>query len=487
MKYSLHIKKYLFLCIVALGIGTQSIVQGSEAELNFEKDTLRKEESLSLPKIEAGDRIAVKLAYTRQERTDVIGRTWSYELSYKLKGDIHRLLVRAGGDKPTVFEAANVHVAEDGFTITIESLDESGEVPSDITLSLERLTSLRGIAETPAIPGNIEVNAAGEMSWGTVHGVRRYEVQWAFVDADDSIDASLVFRNRPSGIIEVPAPEDGEPRVNINSGYSKGTIYARVRSLGLFPGRNTIRKGPWSNPVEYSVDSNTDLNEARTWWRTTRFDNGGGKRTEVRHYDSLLRQRQIVTTSYPNGNTRISAMLLDDEGRTALTTIDIPVDNNLLSFRTGFLSSGGGAFSSGDLRGELPPALTATGGGQYFRTGNGLIGVPEEGRPYSSIRYSRDARHRTRSETGVGSTLHNNPTRFMYGTAGIEFDQLFGGSAGTTTNYSRIVIQDPNGQGHVKYLDPSGRLLAVGLVGEKPDFLETIPENPFSNGTNTAE
>lgn len=431
--------------------------------------------------------VVVRLAYTRTARSDVQGRAWSYSVRYQAAGETHQLSIREGGDGPSVWQAAKVHDTSGPFAITIASIDATGSVPPDITLSLERTAISSGQIGGQARPANLVVASNGSLSWSLVSGADAYEVQWVFVDTDDRYDqqelsADRAFSARPVVTIEVP-----EARAQVALGYQAGAVHIRVRALGRFEASDTIRKGPWSDPVTLNVAPDSTLNEARTWWRSTSFDSAGTSRTTVRHYDSLLRERQLIATSAPDGVRRITQTVLDDEGRTALTTLPIPVspeaNRPLLAYDGQFV--GEDALSSDKLRIELPeslpPALASgTRAGTHFRVGNGEVGRPEEVRPYSTTLYGRDFRARPKVTSGLGTILHQHPTSYLYGTAGIEFARLFGSMAGLLANYSRDVITDPNGQSHVRYSDSAGRLVATGLLGGVPNVLQALPEDPYA-------
>lgn len=483
---------FLLGCIAAARVACATTLPDQTVH-SVERSGLAERAVLELAGPAVPSRVVVQLAYTRAARSDVKGRAWSYSVRYQAAGSTHQLSIREGGDGLSVWQAAKVHDASGAFTITVASIDAEGNVPPDITLSLERTRFSSGQIGDQASPTNLVVASNGSLSWTAVSGADAYEVQWVFVDTDDTEDAQQMnadqaFSARPVVTIEVP-----EARAQVGLGYSAGAVHIRVRALGRFEASDTIRKGPWSDPVTFNVAPDGKLDEARTWWRSTSFDSAGTSRTTVRHYDSLLRERQLIATSAPDGVRRITQTVLDDEGRTALTTLPIPVnpepDRPLLAYDARFY--GEDELSSDKLRVELPeslpPALApGTRAGTHFRVGNGEVGRPEEVHPYSTTLYGRDFRARPKVASGIGTILHQHPTNYLYGTAGIEFARLFGSTAGLVANYSRDVITDPNGQSRVRYSDSAGRIVALGLVGSVPSTLQALPEDPYAAAPSSA-
>jgi len=444
--------------------------------------------TMSLPGTDENARIAVRLIYTREARSDLEDSEWSYTVPYTVNGEEFELTLRMSQSGQPVYESVRLHKADAGvFEIKLGTILADQSAPTDIELVLEQIDPPLKEFKVNEKP-RLTLGSGGILSWNPIEGANSYEVQWAFIALDDGAGERTPFKNRPTGTVEVV-----QPQVNLDLGYPAGKLYVRVRSLGSFPDSETVRYGAWSNPVVHEVSVATAVDVERNWWRTTNFDNQGTRRTVLRHYDSLLRQRQEVISSHPDGVTRVSVTVLDDEGRSALSTLKVPAETNSLKYRPDFLSAEDGEYGPGEIRSNLPKAPMPSGAGGYFRAGNNEIGVPEESHPFSTVKYSRDWRSRIQRSSGIGKILHNHASSFLYGSAGLEFSQLFGSSAGLSSNYSRGVTVDPNGQGHVRYTDNQGQLVAVGLAGRSPSItrednttqpvLQALPENPIENGT----
>jgi RHS repeat-associated protein len=503
------------LCVLALACAQEPHVLASK---RISKAELTPKSTHELTNVSEGAQVVVRLAWTGRGH-QAKDAAWSYRLKYKVGGQEHALSVRSkDGDKPALHEAARIYVADDDdFEIRILAVESSGTAPDNLHAELEELpTQTAPGADTPSLsaPSDLVVHPTGHVTWRATANATAYEVQWTFVDADDEALADAFFK-RPTGTIEAQQPE-----AQLELGYGGGEVHVRVRALGTFPGSDTLHRGPWR--VAPSLDlASVKLNEDRNWFRTTRFDNQGTSRTTLQHYDALLRERQQLETSRTSTRgqegkrgARVMETVLDDEGRAALTTLPIPVlvedAPSGLAFRPGFTKSAGSneTLSSRQLRtGESPngttvdkpPELAESGAGAFFKKrqlselaeGVEERWLPIEPRPYTSTVFARDLRGRPARSNGVGTALHDHPSTFLSGSAGVEFRQLFGNTAGLLANYTRDISIDPNEQGHVRYTDPEGKLVAVGLVGKAPtvgtdpsapEILSPLEDNPLPGG-----
>lgn len=458
------------------------------ARKEVSKAALAPGRSQELDKVLEGARVAVRLAWRGRSRPSGSQTQWSYRLKYEVGGQPHELVVgSASATKPAIHVATRTHLADDtDFVIKVLAVEVSGTAAADVHLELDESSSEMQAAEAASItaPANVTTEPGGKISWTAVTNATGYELQWVFVDSNDQTPTDPFF-GRPTGTIEVQKAE-----AQLELGYPSGKVYVRVRALGSFPHSDTIRRGLWAgaSPIDLAAGPLEDS----SWFRTTRFDSEGTNRTTIKHYDSLLRERQQIEASQPSSLARVTETILDDEGRPALTTLPVPLvvapGANRLAFVKDFTVPFGTSteLSSAGLRTGKPPELAESGAGGFFkkRILAGLADtaeerwLPQEPRPYTSTVFARDSRARPVRLNGVGTPLHDHPSTFISGSAGVEFRQLLGASAGLLANYTRDVSIDPNEQGHVRYTDPAGRLVATGLVGKAPIVVTDATTTP---------
>jgi hypothetical protein len=211
-----------------------------------------------------------------------------------------------------------------------------------------------------------------------------------------------------------------------------------------------------------------------------------GKTHEGMNYaDGLLKSRQSQSyfPSNPQHKTVITQQYYDHVGRSAISTLPVPTQNQLSGYQERF----GREAVTGDLytvdhfdqlgKEDAPEPLSLKGAGSatdyYSNDGPDPYVDNAEGYPFSISRYSNDGLDNVEQQSGVGKRhmvgdLTNNmgrTTRKNY-TSDVSEDELiriFGMEAPDANTVTKEVTTDPNGTESVSYIDKTGKLLATCL------------------------
>jgi hypothetical protein len=86
------------------------------------------------------------------------------------------------------------------------------------------------------------------------------------------------------------------------------------------------------------------------------------------------------------------------------------------------------------------------------------------------------------------SAYENRGTKYYYGQpTQIELDRLFGTEVGYAQHYKKNMIEDPNGQISISYLDQEGHVIATNLASRTPSNVAALPNKPETNDTIVAD
>ncbi|HEY4062666.1 MAG TPA: DUF6443 domain-containing protein, partial [Puia sp.] len=285
-----------------------------------------------------------------------------------------------------------------------------------------------------------------------------------------------------------------------------GTLYFRVRPVQRKNDGNLI-VGPWSTAQTFSLTGGHQPN--MNWQSTTDFAENGKSKTVIQYFDGTLRPRQTVTKDNSTGNTIVAETIYDLQGRPNVQILPTPTLSTAIQYFSDFNRFSGQStndnpakyfdLSVAGTQCNGSPALDSThGNGQYYSSNNPWIGVENTasfipgaaGFGYSETRYTDDPTGRVSIQGGVGKAFqvgNGHETKYFYGKpTQNELDALFGTEAGDATHYFKNMVQDPNGQMSVSYVDMHGRTVATALAGQNPAKLSNINNNstfyPVSSG-----
>lgn len=277
-----------------------------------------------------------------------------------------------------------------------------------------------------------------------------------------------------------------------------GTLYYRVRSA-LKQNNGNLLPGPWSAPQSFTYAGHEP---GLNWTSETQFAENAKSNTVIQYFDGSLRERQTVTKDNSTGNTIVGETIYDLQGRPNVQIMPTPTISTAIQYFGNFnqfvgqtagqdpamffdLTLPGGQCSG------APQLATTTGNGQYYSASNPWIGkeatanfVPNAGGyAYTETRYTDDPTGRVSIEGGAGPAHqigNHHETRYYYGKpTQNELDALFGTEAGDASHYFKNLVEDPNQQMSVTYVDMHGRTVATALAGASPTNLASISNPAF--------
>lgn len=338
-------------------------------------------------------------------------------------------------------------------------------------------------------------------------GAESFDLEWTYIDAM-SLEGGIIAAAPAAGLS--PAQLDkyfrnNSSRVNLsgnqyqfNLNYNKGYILFRIRGVQYRNSDGLRLEGNWNYNATalggslYSyyqqgivqVDWHEhDLN----WQYNVSYAEDGKKKEVITYFDGSLRSRQTVTINNEDKKSIIAEPVYDAEGRSAMSILPAPVNDDKLKYYRSFnLSSriGTPPVSYKDIPvascGIVASSLSATSGvEQYYSANNPFITDPakpwnkaipqSEGFPFAVTLYTPDNTGRVRAQGGVGKAFQlgtGHETKYFYGKPSqYELDRLFGAEAGDHTHYLKNMVQDANGQVSVSYQNSEGKTIATALAG----------------------
>lgn len=280
--------------------------------------------------------------------------------------------------------------------------------------------------------------------------------------------------------------------------YPKGNIWYRARAVGYNPAYPDHRiPGHWFYGANEGIAA-SNTNPYINWQLQTTFAEEGKYKKVISHYDGSLRQRQVRTNLSSEEITLVAETLYDFEGRQSVSILAAPVQNQNLSFGTGFhqfMAMDDSVAANTDTNrkkfhydnGRLENSIlsSAVGASQYYSPQNNSEGIhsdyiPDaEGYAYSQTEYLNDGTGRVSRQSGVGEAFKmegDHVVRNYYSEASEEeLVRLFGSNVGNATHYKKNMVVDANGQISLSYLDQAGRVVATALAGDSTSNLDALP------------
>lgn len=357
-----------------------------------------------------------------------------------------------------------------------------------------------------------------------------YELEWTYID-DYKYDISALtpgyklsadpsfqynFRNN-STRVRVPAGNRGGS-YSIPLIYEHGAIAFRVRAIR--PAENDFRKvvySEWTLPVAGTLNSSESCfsrygyviqaphtNDSLNWQYTVSFAEEGKYKHVINYFDGSLKDRQTQTKINSDSGYVIAVeKAYDHEGRPALQTLPVPVQQSHLLYRNDILTNAatGKAYTPADIDpircsqpDSIPKLHTNARANIYYSPlnpdKNGMQKfVPDaEGFPIVQTIFSPDNTNKVMWQGGAGlehQLWRGHGTSYDYVRASQrELNQLLGTEAGNYQFYPKQVVTDPNGQTSYSIMNPAGQVVATGMAGI-PDTvnapIDTIPN--YNRGT----
>ncbi|MGD1846504.1 MAG: hypothetical protein ACFB10_14045 [Salibacteraceae bacterium] len=496
-------------------------------------------EEIQSPSLYAATRSnRVGLVYSRDGLSDIThGSDWKLEVNYRIyetsnPGSFEtgtlELTAQHGADIWEDWNTHNLGVADatvELTNITAWSFDGSSwvvfsgsvntwaGVPEDLRLDLvtttERCTYL-STSNVPTIqvdPNNTSADLDDEIHWSYVPSAEAYDVEWGFIDDEETTDFSSFTEADYFDFKEPVRVRTKEHAMRLNRAYPKGSIRFRVRAVGrdihqVGTDYSHLKLGQWGYYQDAGgaqaavLTLTTGFQPDRNWQMTETFAEDGRHKAVVAYYDGLLRERQTLTHLSSEEVTVAAESALDDEGRPVVQFLPVPLSGIDLNFQENlYQNSAGNAYGPADIFGAgnqpAAPVNPISTGGAYYSPNNTFLSdatfqhshpymtsVPDAGGfPLTQTEYMRDGTGRPMRSGGPGAThqIGVQDMRYFYGTpTSTELRRLFGGQVGTASHYRKNMVLDQNGSVSVTYLDQENRTIATAKAGPAPSSLDQL-------------
>ncbi|MBI5539819.1 MAG: hypothetical protein HY951_07155, partial [Bacteroidia bacterium] len=355
-----------------------------------------------------------------------------------------------------------------------------------------------------------------KLDWNHIEGAESYEVEWLLVNDYDHLDVGGITVTNYNPLLEDRFFDFNSTRVRVDSNsykipiiYEHGYLLYRVRPIGKtwlqdpvtllynlyeITGEytGTITSGMHATDFAdyYPVIPSND--DKLNWQFTMTFAEDGKCQVKKNYMDGSMRVRQEIGKVTNLDVLTVSEKFYDYNGRPAISALPSPAFSGntydaFMGYKPNFNQNATGqGFSKLDFDhsgGILSSMSTNNGSSKYYSNQNPFAlsensYIPSAGNyPFIQTKYTPDNTGRIRSQGGVGSEhqvgLHD--TRYFYGTPmQEELDDLFGSEVGYSDFYKKNLVQDPNGQVTLTYLNMEGKTIATGLVGAPPQNLVPV-------------
>jgi hypothetical protein len=345
--------------------------------------------------------------------------------------------------------------------------------------------------------------------WNPLPGAEYYDLEWAYVDDYDGkggkIQAQNLFFNlhfnlsRNSTRVQVTQTAYTFPVV-----FEGGYILYRVRGTGMeydpiddvvYPmaGRWSADQAPNVNawPHKFAIPAPFEQDKLN-WQIVTSYAEEGKSKSVINIMDGTYRTRQTITGLSTEQEAMTAEQIFDHQGRPAIQVLPVPTNDPMLKYYKNFNRQASGQpynrlnFDTTRTNCNLfaDPMAVSSGASNYYspanpnKTGHNAYIPDAAGYPFIHTEYTPDNTGRIRRQSGVG-THHKlgsgHETVYFYGTpVQEELSMLFGVEVGDADHYKKNVVQDPNGQLSVSFLDLKGKVVATALAGNPPKNLDAL-------------
>lgn len=456
----------------------------------------------------------VSLVYGREDRTDIAGQAWFYEVNYDLIDRTTGSRIGFGtvriehNNTEGIYESSKVHENVIGtIAVRVTSINATPSVvPNDIRLeaklNVERYDYLDEAIRPNLVMSGSTPNSKvqTEAHWAYIPGAEYYELEWVYWDAENDntipIDDEELFKQA----IRI---QTNDTYYKLDLVYPKGVVYFRVRPVGRFiqnGADNSIEKrGIWSDKEQVNIV--TGFEEEHNWSFSRAFAEDGKHKQAISYFDDGLKGRQSLTTLSSESTTIVAESVYDVENRASLAIMPVPVENNQitgsnLQFGAGhsnhLITTGGVAYSRTDfdqhnvINPTAVPVLPATHiANQYYSNANPFSThihqeyTPDaEGYPIAQVKYKNDGRGYVESQSGVGKFYQlqtKRESKYYYTQpTTTELQSFFGANVGQGKFYRKNYAIDANGQAAVSIVDQAGQTIMTALAGNIPNNVQDL-------------
>lgn len=413
----------------------------------------------------------------------------------------------------------NVSILNAGFRSAVSNSWEDSNLRGIFNLrgeiAIDRVMPFECTQKVEDATYTLQNFSRAELQWRAYDFADEYDVEWTYYDENSEVvrrfregvsfmDNELFNNNATRVVVK------GNQH-NITLVYPKGCLFYRIRAAH-YDVNNQREVSRWSSFTDHpqpfaSVISMDEHHEPNWHWQTQLVFAEEGKFTQnVKYYDATLRERQTLSLSKAQNPEESVVLaghtLYDHYGRPTVQVMPAPLIKPELRYNHELSKNGSGVdysrqdfikTNNGNDCVETPVAPMkpedSRGAANYYSLSNPDANTAEnrfipnaEGYPFSQVEYTPDMTGRVRRQGGVGADYQLNSgheTKYYYGRPSQEeLDQLFGLNAGFAEHYLKNMVQDPNGQLSIAYVDAHGRTVATALAGKKPDNLgglNTLP------------
>lgn len=467
----------------------------------------------------------IALVYGREQRTDVAGSNWFYELTYDLVDIDNGSVIRTGiarienSDAKGTYENISVHESVSGrVKIIIRNIQQSANVPDDIRLELrmrvERYDFLNpqgmalanfDVVRGPIINTNSSIADVKEdqvqARWAAYEGAEYYELEWVYWDGENTINIPSDDNELFEQAIRV---ETKLLNYTLDLVYPTGIVFFRVRPVGRFIQNvngdySWEKRGNWSEKIPIALFPGFE--ETKNWQFTRTYAEEGKYKEIINYFDDGMKSRQSLTVLNSESTTIVAEHVYDAENRTTLSVLPVPVDQtneteSPLSFGANvdahLISTGGVAYDRTDFdKAAVSNSLKADPfpsdhiANRYYSNLNPFTShnhrnyIPDaELYPIAQVEYLNDGTGRIRRQSGVGAFYQlesGKESKYYYASpTNTELKRLFGANVGEAKYYRKLIVVDANGQQAITYTDQAGQTIATALSGDTPDNVQDI-------------
>ncbi len=468
------------------------------------------------------------LRYPRSAYSDTVGAPlWEYQVSFKVyptgspgtfKDDT--LTLKYGKDGDYIYDDKTIFTSNIGSSMTLEITSISAQyslnggssytslsgnvastdsnIPSDIQLRFNMETNYYPYLNPDSV-GYVHYDAPSEeIRWLPVTGAEGYDVEWVFIDKEDTEYNNMTNYADPFNYKEPSRIRSSGLSYFLPLVYPQGKLYFRVRPVGRFTvgtaGNYTyVKLGSWgyersatqTTRAEYEIT--TGFENSRIWQYQVNYAEEGKSKRLITYYDATLRKRQQITSVNSEDVSLVAETKYDHEGRPALEALPAPVSGFNFSYQLEFNRyNNTTSYEKEHFDKNNPEAMHNSAGAEnYYSAVNPFTSDPfrdrlprANGYPFVHTRYLSDNTGRVRSVSGVGQhhkTGSGHETKTFYGNPNAtELHRMFGTNVGKASHYKKIMNLDPNGQLSIAYQDQQGRTIATALAGDSPENLVSI-------------
>lgn len=472
--------------------------------LEVEVEIKKFELGATAPKV---NKVALKINYNPKEQTE-----WIEKANYHFVncGRVeHRVLnVTLTDGKP--LSPTNLSPAQRQLVSTVVGLRSEMTVERYLTFNFQATPNL--------LPPNL-LTAGNELEikWQPMPGAEYYDLEWAYVDDYDRGANNQVIKI-PSAQLELDKHFNlarNSTRVRVTETqytlplvFESGYILYRVRGIGmdydptkdiLYPmtGRWTTDQAPtvaaW--PHKFTIAAPFEQDKFN-WQIVASYAEEGKSKRVISFMDGTYRARQTITGLSTEQEAMAAEQIYDHQGRPAIQVLPVPTNDPTLKYYKHFnLKAPGQPYNrnhfditkyslSGPCEISADPMHTASGASNYYspanpkKTGHNAYIPDAAGYPFIQTEYTPDNTGRVRRQSGVGphhKLGSNHETVYYYGTpVQEELSMLFGVEVGDANHYKKNVVQDPNDQLSVSFLDLKGKVIATALAGNPPKNVDAL-------------